>query len=74
MSSHRVLPRAFRREVLYQNHLAAGVDEVVLQAATIADVVVEFVSAFFAAHDERLGVETLFSEFYCFDFHNLILL
>ena len=69
-----LLGRAGGETGIDENHLAAGVDEVVLQAAAIADVAVELVGAFFTAHNKRLGVETLFSEFYCFDFHNLILL
>ena len=66
-----LLGRAGGETGIHQNHLTAGVDEVVLQAAAIADVAVEFVGAFFAAHDERLGIEPVFAEFDCFDFHNL---
>ena len=64
MNFHREPPRACRREVRYRRESPrAGVDEVVLQAAAIADVAVELVGAFFAAHDERLDVKPSFLNF-----------
>ena len=58
---------------VHQNHLAASVDEVVLKTAAVADIIVEFVYAFFAAKGKRLGIEAVGTEFYCSDFHVLCL-
>ena len=54
---------------VHQNHLVAGVDEIVLQAAAIADIVVEFLLSFFPSEGKGLGVEPVFSEFDCLDDH-----
>ena len=52
---------------IHQDDLLASVNQIVLKAAAIADVLV--VVATFASHNERLGIESVFAEFYCFDFH-----
>lgn len=57
---------------IYQNDLAADVNEVVLQTAMVAGVFVEFVHPFLAAEGERLGIETVGTEFNCFDSHKII--
>ncbi len=41
----------------------------VLQAATIADVLVELLHTLFASHNERLGIEAVAPKFYCFNLH-----
>ena len=62
-----------RKTCIYENHLVAGIDQIVLKASAIANVNVELIQAFFAAEGEGLCVKTIFSELNCFDFHNLFL-
>ena len=58
-----------RESRVNENDLIAGVDQIILQTAAIAYVLVELVYAVLAAEDERLGVKPVFSEFYRFDLH-----
>ena len=51
------------------NNLVTGINEIVLQAAPIADAGVELFHALFSAESERLRIKTVFSEFNCLDFH-----
>ena len=59
---------------IYQYYLGTSVDDVVLQAAAIADVLIEFVRTFLATEDEGLGMKPVTSEFYCFYFHIAVII
>ena len=56
-----------------KNDLVAGVNQIVLQTAAVANALVEFLCTFLAAENKGLRIESVFSEFYCFDLHNFLL-
>ena len=60
---------ACRQASIYQDDFVASVYQIVLKTATIADVLVKLLGSLFAAKYEWLRIESVFSEFYCFDFH-----
>ena len=58
---------------IHQDDFVAGVYQIVLQTATIADVHVKLLLSFLATKYEWLRIESVFAEFYCFDVHSLFL-
>ena len=59
-----------RQAGIYQDDFVACVYQIVLQTATIADVFVKLLLSFLATKCEWLRIESVFSEFYCFDVHS----
>ena len=59
---------------VHQDDLAAGVDQIVLQAAAIANSGVEFPGPLLSAEGKGLGIKPVPAEFHCFDFHLVLLL
>ena len=55
-----------------QDDLATCVYQIVLETTTITDIDLKLIDTLFSAKCERLGVESVFSEFYCFDFPLII--
>ena len=59
---------------VHKDHLVPGVDQVVLQAAPVPDAGIKLVRALLAPEDHGLRIKTVFSEFYRFDDHLVVLL
>ena len=66
--------KACRQAGIHQNHFATRINQIVLKSAAIADVLIKLVLSFLASEHEGLGIESVLTEFYCFDFHKLKLL
>lgn len=66
---HHFFRETGRESGIHQDHLASGVDEVVLQAAAVTDILVKPLRSFLSSKRERLGIVPILSEFYCLDFH-----
>ena len=65
---HHLLRHLGRHAGVHQDHLIAGVDQVVLQAGAVLDRGVDPLRPL-AAHGEELGHKAVFIELDCLDFH-----